>query len=169
MKRILCSLLVATLPLGTPSEPSADPSTAPGMTTGADPSTTLGMTTGASAGVALPPDFALATTLVAQSPDDATGGEDVPTLLVVDDSADLRGYIRDHFAPRFRVLEAGDGAAGIALARRHLPDVVLSDVMMPGTDGYEPVRVLRESVETDFLSIILLTAQAGDDHRLQGL
>jgi DNA-binding response OmpR family regulator len=95
--------------------------------------------------------------------------EDIPTLLVVDDSADLRRYIRDHFAPRFRVFEAGDGAEGIALARRHLPDVVLSDVMMPGTDGYELVRVLREGVETDFLSIILLTARAGEDQRLQGL
>ncbi|MFL5247229.1 MAG: response regulator, partial [Myxococcales bacterium] len=96
-------------------------------------------------------------------------GEDVPTLLVVDDSADLRSYIRGHFAARFRVLEAADGAEGIALARIHLPDVVLSDVMMPGTDGHELVRVLRGSAETDFLSIILLTAQAGDEERLAGL
>jgi CheY-like chemotaxis protein len=96
-------------------------------------------------------------------------GEDVPTLLVVDDSADLRGYIRDHFATRFRVLEAADGAEGIALARQHLPDVVLSDVMMPGTDGHELVRALRASAETDFLSIILLTAQAEDEQRLEGL
>ncbi|MES2525032.1 MAG: two-component regulator propeller domain-containing protein [Gemmatimonadota bacterium] len=100
---------------------------------------------------------------------DTSIGEDIPTLLVVDDSADLRAYIRDHFTRRFRVLEAGDGGEGIALARQHLPDVVLSDVMMPGTDGFELVRVLRESVETDFLSIILLTAQAGDDQRLRGL
>ena len=97
------------------------------------------------------------------------GAADVPTLLVVDDSADLRGYIRDHFAPRFRVLEAADGAEGITLARQHLPDVVLSDVMMPGTDGYELVRALRSSAETDFLSIVLLTAQAEDDRRLEGL
>jgi CheY-like chemotaxis protein len=95
--------------------------------------------------------------------------EDVPTLLVVDDSADLRTYIRDHFAARFRVLEAADGAEGIALAQRHLPDVVLSDVMMPGTDGHELVRVLRASAETDFLSIVLLTAQAEDEQRLEGL
>jgi len=88
---------------------------------------------------------------------------------VVDDSADLRSYIRDHFAARFRVIEAADGAEGIALARRHLPDVVLSDVMMPGTDGHELVRVLRASAETDFLSIILLTAQAEDEQRLEGL
>jgi len=105
----------------------------------------------------------------AESPDDAARGEDVPSLLVVDDSADLRSYVRDHFAGRFRVLEAADGAEGIALARSHLPDVVLSDVMMPGTDGHELVRVLRASAETDFLSIILLTAQAEDEQRLTGL
>ena len=105
----------------------------------------------------------------AESTGDDTGSEDVPTLLVVDDSADLRSYIRDHFAARFRVLEAVDGEEGIALARRHLPDVVLSDVMMPGTGGHELVRVLRGSAETDFLSIILLTAQAEDEQRLEGL
>ena len=107
-------------------------------------------------------------TMPAELSEDGTRGEDVPTLLVVDDSADLRSYIRDHFAARFRVLEAADGAEGIALARRHLPDVVLSDVMMPGTDGHELVRVLRASAETDFLSIILLTAQAEDEQRLRG-
>ncbi len=105
----------------------------------------------------------------AESPEDDARGEDVPTLLVVDDSADLRGYIRDHFASRFRVLEAADGAEGLALARRHLPDVVLSDVMMPGTDGHELVRALRASAETDFLAIVLLTAQAEDEQRLAGL
>jgi signal transduction histidine kinase/DNA-binding response OmpR family regulator len=105
----------------------------------------------------------------AELSDDDARSEDVPALLVVDDSADLRSYIRDHFAARFRVLEAADGAEGIALARRHLPDVVLSDVMMPGTDGHELVRVLRASAETDFLSIILLTAQAEDEQRLEGL
>ncbi len=107
-----------------------------------------------------------------QSPvpsEDTPPSDDVPVLLIVDDSADLRTYIRDHFAAGFRVLEAADGADGIALARRHLPDVVLSDVMMPGTDGHELVRVLRSSAETDFLSIILLTAQAADEQRLEGL
>lgn len=94
---------------------------------------------------------------------------DVPTLLVVDDSADLRAYIRDHFEDRFRVLEAADGAAGAALAREHLPDVIVSDVMMPGTDGHALVRELRTSPETDFLAIILLTAMASDDARINGL
>ena len=95
--------------------------------------------------------------------------QDVPTLLVVDDSADLRDYIRDHFTARFRVLEAGDGAEGITLARQHLPDVVISDVMMPNSDGHELVRTLRASPETDFLAIILLTAKAEDEQRIEGL
>ena len=94
---------------------------------------------------------------------------DVPTMLVVDDSDDLRAYVRDHFVRTFRVLEARDGAEGIAVARAELPDVVISDVMMPGTDGFALVRTLRESRETDFLGIVLLTAQAEDEKKLAGL
>ena len=94
---------------------------------------------------------------------------DIPTMLVVDDSADLRAYIRDHFDDRFRVLEAEDGAVGMTLAREHLPDIIVSDVMMPGTDGHALVRALRSSPETDFLAIILLTAMADDEARITGL
>jgi DNA-binding response OmpR family regulator len=95
--------------------------------------------------------------------------QDIPTLLIVDDSADLRAYVRDHFASRFRVLEAANGAEGIATARRELPDVVVSDLMMPDTDGHALVRALRGSPDTDFLPIILLTAHTGIDQRLAGL
>jgi signal transduction histidine kinase/ligand-binding sensor domain-containing protein/DNA-binding response OmpR family regulator len=102
-------------------------------------------------------------------PNSDTRSDDVPTLLVVDDSADLRTYIRGHFSAQFRVIEAHDGAEGIALAREHMPDVVLSDVMMPNADGHELVRTLRGSPETDFLSIVLLTAQAEDTQRFEGL
>ena len=56
-------------------------------------------------------------------------GDDIPTLLIVDDSADLRAYVRDHFASRFRVLEAANGAQGIDIARRELPDMIVSDLM----------------------------------------
>jgi len=94
---------------------------------------------------------------------------DIPALLVVDDSEDLRVWIREHFATRFRVYEAGDGAEGFALAREHLPDMVISDVMMPGIDGFELCRMLRASPETDFLPIVLLTAQAGSEQRIEGL
>ena len=96
-------------------------------------------------------------------------GDDIPTLLIVDDSADLRAYVRDHFASRFRVLEAANGAEGIMTARRELPDVVVSDLMMPDTDGHALVQALRASPDTDFLPIILLTAHTGIDQRLAGL
>jgi signal transduction histidine kinase/DNA-binding response OmpR family regulator/streptogramin lyase len=95
--------------------------------------------------------------------------DNVPTLLVVDDSADLRAWVREHFSARFRVYEAGDGADGIALAREHLPDMVISDVMMPGVDGFELCRTLRSSPETDFLPIVLLTAHVDSERRIEGL
>jgi signal transduction histidine kinase/ligand-binding sensor domain-containing protein/CheY-like chemotaxis protein/AraC-like DNA-binding protein len=99
----------------------------------------------------------------------STNEADLLTLLIVDDSADLRAYVRDAFGPRFRVLEAANGAEGIDVARRALPDVVVSDLMMPGTDGHALVRALRASPETDFLPIVLLTAHAAMDQRLAGL
>jgi signal transduction histidine kinase/DNA-binding response OmpR family regulator len=95
--------------------------------------------------------------------------DDNPTLLIVDDSDDLRAWMREHFAARFQVYEATDGAEGITLAREHLPDIVISDVMMPRVDGFELCNVLRSSPETDFIPIVLLTAQADGDRRIEGL
>lgn len=96
-------------------------------------------------------------------------GADVRTLLIIDDSSDLRAYVRSHFADRYRVIEAADGDAGFAIATRELPDVVLSDVMMPGRDGHALVRDLRANPDTDFLPVILLTAQADGEQRIAGL
>ena len=99
----------------------------------------------------------------------ADGAADVTTLLIVDDSADLRSYIRSHFESRYRIVEAGDGADGIEQARSLLPDLVISDVMMPGIDGNELCRTLKSDPETDFVPIILLTALASTDDRVTGL
>ena len=108
-----------------------------------------------------------------EEPIDADGAHDeshdVPTLLIVDDSADLRTYVREHFAPRFRVREAANGAAGVEVARRVLPDIVISDLMMPESDGHMLVRALRASPETEFLPIVLLTAHTSMEQRLEGL
>lgn len=94
---------------------------------------------------------------------------DVPTLLVVDDSDDMRSFIKTHFQSRFRVLQAEDGTKALDLARSQLPDVIISDVMMPGLDGRALVRELRGSPDTDYLAIILLTAQAENEQRISGL
>jgi signal transduction histidine kinase/ligand-binding sensor domain-containing protein/AraC-like DNA-binding protein len=95
--------------------------------------------------------------------------EDSPTLLIVDDSADLRTYIRSRFESRYRIVEAANGADGIRRAREGIPDLVISDVMMPGTEGHALVAALRESAETDFIPVILLTAQSGQDQKIAGL
>lgn len=127
-------------------------------------------------GSVLPPPRAGAILAEGVHPEDETEKDDrdppspdVPTLLVVDDSADLRRYIGDHFAGRFRVVEAGDGAEGAAVAARELPDVIVCDLMMPGTDGHELLRRVRASPETDFLPIIMLTAAGSTEQRVAGL
>ncbi len=94
---------------------------------------------------------------------------DIPTLLVVDDSDDMRTFVRDHFAARFRVIEAADGLEALSLAKSQLPDVIISDVMMPRLDGRELVRRLRRDPETEYLAVILLTAQAEHEQRISGL
>jgi len=95
--------------------------------------------------------------------------EDVTTVLVVDDNPEVRAYVKQHLAPRYRVLEAVDGEQGLAMARRCLPDLVLSDVMMPVMDGYTLCRALKSDPETDFLPVILLTARAEAEDKLTGL
>jgi signal transduction histidine kinase/ligand-binding sensor domain-containing protein/DNA-binding response OmpR family regulator len=95
--------------------------------------------------------------------------DDVTTLLIVDDSADMRAYVRSHFESRYRVVEAADGADGIEQAKAVLPDVVISDVVMPGLGGYALCRTLKSDPETDFIPVILLTARASTEDRVTGL
>ncbi|NBB86921.1 MAG: response regulator [Bacteroidetes bacterium] len=104
-------------------------------------------------------------------PEDA----DVTTVLVVEDHPEVRAYVRRHLEappeghPAYRVLEAADGEAGLALAKAHLPDLVLSDVMMPKLDGLGLCRALKADLETDFIPVILLTAKAAPEDKLDGL
>jgi signal transduction histidine kinase/ligand-binding sensor domain-containing protein/DNA-binding response OmpR family regulator len=100
---------------------------------------------------------------------DTADEEDATTVLVVDDNAEVRAYVRQHLASRYRVLEAANGADGLELARRALPDLVLSDVMMPVMDGYALCRALKADADTDFIPVILLTARAEAEDKLTGL
>jgi signal transduction histidine kinase/DNA-binding response OmpR family regulator len=91
------------------------------------------------------------------------------TLLIADDNAEIRAYVRSHFENSYRILEAADGRAALNLARRVLPDLIISDVMMPDLDGIALVEALRSTPETDFLPVILLTARATEDDKIEGL
>lgn len=95
--------------------------------------------------------------------------EDVTTLLIVEDNAEMRGYIRKHLSSDYRLIEATNGREGLDRARTDLPDLVLSDVMMPEMDGVELCRALKETPETDFIPVILLTARAEIRDRISGL
>jgi DNA-binding response OmpR family regulator len=94
---------------------------------------------------------------------------DRTTVLVVDDNPEIRAYIRRHLEPDYRVVEAADGAAGLERARLFVPDLVVSDVMMPGLDGNSLFRSLREDPELEFVPVVLLTAKASAESRIQGL
>ena len=107
-------------------------------------------------------------------PSSSTSGDEAPTgdlplVLVVDDNADIRTFVRRHLAPVYRVVEACDGEAGLAAARRLTPDVVVSDVKMPRLDGRAMLTALRRDPATDFLPVILLTARAAPEDKLGGL
>ncbi len=100
---------------------------------------------------------------------EAEPDDERPTVLVVDDHADIRAYVRGHLAADYRVVEARDGEQALALARETPPDLIVSDVMMPRMDGFALVRALKSDPATDFIPILLLTAKATADEKLEGL
>ena len=93
---------------------------------------------------------------------------DCPTVLVIDDNADIRTYVKSLLSKDYRVLDAADGATGIRLAMKYVPDVIVSDVMMPGMDGVECCRRLKSELQTSHIPVILLTACSLDEQRIQG-
>ncbi|MBE9607063.1 PAS domain-containing protein [Acetobacteraceae bacterium H6797] len=92
-----------------------------------------------------------------------------PRLLVIDDNADMRLYLKRLLLPAYEVLIEADGAAGLEALRRFRPDLVLSDVMMPGVDGMSLLASLRADPATAATPVILLSARAGEDARAGGL
>ncbi|HEY8050606.1 MAG TPA: ATP-binding protein, partial [Ramlibacter sp.] len=90
-------------------------------------------------------------------------------ILVADDNADMREYLGRLISQRWEVRSCNDGEAALELARTWQPDLLLSDVMMPKLDGFELIRRLREDPATASLPVVLLSARAGEDARLDGL
>jgi signal transduction histidine kinase len=90
-------------------------------------------------------------------------------VLVVDDNADLREYLSQLLRPAYQVSLASDGAAALDQVHEAMPDIVISDVMMPGLDGHSLVRHLRADPKTATLPVILLSARAGEEAAIEGL
>ena len=94
---------------------------------------------------------------------------DQTTVLVVEDNADMRGFLRSILEADYRVLEAENGQRGLDAARSALPDLIVADVMMPELDGFALSRVLKEDPMTDCIPVVLLTARAETHDELEGL
>ena len=90
-------------------------------------------------------------------------------VLWADDNADMRQYVRRLLSGMYDVEEAADGRAAFDAALARVPDLVVTDVMMPGLDGFELLRRLRERPETSRIPVVLVSARAGDEARLEGL
>ena len=95
-------------------------------------------------------------------------GGDKPSVLVIEDNMDLYNYILESIRSDYNVLAAPNGTVGVELAIKHVPDLIVSDIMMPKMDGFEVTNALRENEITNHIPIILLTARGDRESRLRG-
>ena len=98
-----------------------------------------------------------------------SAGPDAPLILIVEDNADVREYLRSHLGSNYRLVEAEDGEAGLAATREHRPDLIISDIMMPRMDGYEMCRLIKKNEDLRHIPVIMLTAKAGEHDTVEGL
>jgi YesN/AraC family two-component response regulator len=90
------------------------------------------------------------------------------TVLIVDDNADIRAYLRTILQDKYQISEAADGKQGLALANEIVPDLIVSDVMMPVMNGLEFCQRIKSGTATSHIPVILLTARALNHHQIEG-
>nr|NQU88989.1 response regulator [Bacteroidota bacterium] len=95
--------------------------------------------------------------------------KDVPVLLIVEDNPDMRSFIREFFQDYYQIIESGNGEDGLKRAIQYIPDIIISDVMMPKMDGNTLCQKLKTDEKTCHIPVILLTARASKESRLEGL
>jgi signal transduction histidine kinase/DNA-binding response OmpR family regulator len=90
-------------------------------------------------------------------------------ILIVEDNADVREFIREQLSGEYKILEAANGREGISVSQGTIPDLIITDLMMPEMDGYEFSGNIRGDEKTSHIPIIMLTAKAGLDPKIEGL
>lgn len=95
--------------------------------------------------------------------------DELATVLIVDDNADMRAYLRTLLLDRYYVIEAADGQSGLKLAVESVPDIVVSDVMMPVMDGLAFCTRLKQHEATSHIPVLLLTARSSEQQHIEGL
>ncbi len=91
------------------------------------------------------------------------------SILLVEDNVDFRFFMKETLHDMFTVYEAPDGKVGYEMVHKHVPDLIISDVMMPNMDGLELCQMLRKDIRTSHIPIILLTARTADEDKIKGL
>lgn len=94
--------------------------------------------------------------------------ENKECILIIDDNADVRDYVKSLLEEDYTVIEAADGRAGLKKAMKYVPDAIVCDVMMPVMDGLECCRKLKTELQTSHIPVMLLTACSLDEQRIQG-
>ena len=98
-----------------------------------------------------------------------TDKRELPVVLLIEDNADMRQFIKERLVAHYRIKEAVNGEAGLKKAIKEAPDLIITDVMMPKLDGIELCKKLKSEINTSHIPIIMLTAKAGIENKIQGL
>ena len=102
------------------------------------------------------------------TPEGFTPDDSRPLLLVIDDNADIRMMLGELMRDDYNLIFAANGRDGIAMAARYVPDLIICDVMMPGIDGLETCRVIKEEITTSHIPVLMLTACSREEQRVEG-
>lgn len=93
----------------------------------------------------------------------------LPVLLIIDDEKDIRNFLEESLKHKFRIITSKDGVEGLAMASKKIPDIIISDVMMPNMDGYELCKALKNNIKTSHIPVILLSAKSDSKSKLTGI
>ena len=115
------------------------------------------------------PDIPMANGEVTSLPALFPQSPEAAQLLLIEDNHEVRQFIRLSLTDQYRIMEAANGEEGIQLAQQHVPDLVITDLMMPKLDGYGVCQALKQDERTSHIPIVMLTAKADLDSRIEGL
>ncbi|MBQ8674395.1 MAG: response regulator [Bacteroides sp.] len=91
------------------------------------------------------------------------------TILIVEDDSSLRNMLNDIFTPYYNILSAANGEEALTLLEEHHPDIIVTDILMPGISGIELCKQVKENINTCHIPVVLLTARTALEHKLEGL